>query len=123
MYNVGMESITLGEIASALIFIAGVITAGGVIAGFMSKRFGKVMTEQLKPLNEKIDLLTNSVDGVSMENCKNFLVSRISEMESGKKLDKVVEERFWENYDHYTELGGNSYIHTAVEKLKKEGKL
>lgn len=118
-----MESVTLGDIANILIFIAGAITAGGVIVGFMSKRFSKVMTEQLKPLNDKIDLLTDSVDGVSMENCKNFLVSRISEMESGKKLDKVVEERFWENYDHYTKLGGNSYIHTAVENLKKEGKL
>ena len=118
-----MESVTLGDIANILIFIAGVITAGGVIAGFMSKRFSKVMTEQLKPLNDKIDLLTDSVDGVSMENCKNFLVSRISEMESGKQLDKVVEERFWENYDHYTKLGGNSYIHTAVENLKKENKL
>ena len=118
-----MDNITLGDIANVLIFVAGVITAGGVIAGFMSKRFGKVMSEQLQPLNDKIDLLTNSVDGVSMENCKNFLVSRISEMESGKKLDKVVEERFWENYDHYTQLGGNSYIHTAVENLKKQGKL
>ena len=123
MYNVGMESVTLGEIANILIFIAGIITAGGVIAGFMSKRFGKVMSEQLKPLNDKIDNLTTSVDSVSMENCKNFLVSRISELESGEKLDKVVEERFWENYDHYTKLGGNSYIHTAVEKLKKENKL
>ena len=118
-----MESITLGEIAGILAFIAGIITAGGVIAGFMSKRFGKVMSEQLKPLNDKMDLLADSVDEVSMANCKNFLVSRISELEAGKKLDKVVEERFWENYDHYTKLGGNSYIHTAVEKLKKENKL
>lgn len=118
-----MESITLGEISGAIAFIAGIIASGGAIMFFMRKRLSKILQEELKPLNNKIDLLTDSVDGVSMENCKNFLVSRISELESGKKLDKVVEERFWENYDHYTKLGGNSYIHTAVENLKKEGKL
>lgn len=118
-----MQGITLGDIANVLVFIAGVLASGGAIGGFMSKRFGKIMKEQLQPLNDKIDILTDSVDEVSMANSKNFLVSRISELEAGKKLDKVVEERFWENYDHYTKLGGNSYIHTAVEKLKKENKL
>ncbi len=118
-----MESITLGDFGTGLALIAGIIASCGAIYGLLAKFLKKNITESLKPLNEKVDLLTDSVNSVSMENCKNFLVSRISEMESGKKLDKVVEERFWENYDHYTKLGGNSYIHTAVENLKKEGKL
>lgn len=118
-----MESITLGEISNVLIFIAGVLTSGGAIAGFLGKRFGKVMDEKLQPLNEKMDALTESIDEVDMANCKNYLVSTISTLEAGRTVDKVALERFWENYDHYTKLGGNSYIHTAVEKLKKEGKL
>jgi len=118
-----MESITLGEISNVLIFIAGVLASGGAIAGFMSKRFGKIMSEQLKPTNEKLDSLAESIDEVDMANCKNFLVQSISELENGRELDKVAQERFWENYDHYTNMGGNSYIHTAVEKLKKENKL
>lgn len=118
-----MEGITLGEISNGLIFIAGILAAGGSITVFFSKRFGRMMSEQLKPTNDKLDALADSIDEVDMANCKNFLVQAISELENDGQLDKVAQERFWENYDHYTKMGGNSYIHTAVEKLKKEGKL
>lgn len=118
-----MENVTLGEISNVLIFIAGILGSGGAIAIFFGKHFGKIMAEQLKPTNDKIDKLGSAIDEVDMANCKNYLVSAISDLESGQKLDKVAQERFWENYDHYTKMGGNSYIHTAVEKLKKENKL
>lgn len=118
-----MEAITLGEISNVLVFIAGILGAGGSIALFFGKRFGKVMAEQLKPTNDKIDSLQASISEVDMANCKNYLVQTISTLEAGRTVDKVALERFWENYDHYTEMGGNSYIHTAVERLKKEGKL
>jgi len=118
-----MEGITLGEISNVLIFFAGVIASGGAIISFTSRRFSKIMKDQLKPTNDRIDSLTCAIEDVDMANCKNYLVSAISDLESGRQLDKVAQERFWENYDHYTNCGGNSYIHTAVEKLKKEGKL
>lgn len=118
-----MENITLGEISNVLVFIAGILASGGSIAVFFSKRFGKIMADQLKPTNDKIDTLQSSISEVDMSNCKNYLVQIISILEAGGTVDKVALERFWENYDHYTEMGGNSYIHTAVERLKKEGKL
>lgn len=118
-----MESITLGDISNVLVFIASILGAGGSITLFLSKRFGKIMAEQLKPTNDKIDTLQSSISEVDMSNCKNYLVQTISTLEDGREIDKVALERFWENYDHYTEMGGNSYIHTAVERLKKEGKL
>lgn len=118
-----MEGITLGEISNVLLFAAGILGAGGSIAVFFGKRFGKMMAEQLKPTNEKIDSIQASIDEVDLANCKNYLVSTLSTLESGRTVDKVALERFWENYDHYTKLGGNSYIHTTVERLKKEGKL
>ena len=118
-----MESITLGDISNVLVFIAGIHASGGSIAVFFSKRFGKMMAYQLKPTNDKIDTLQSSISEVDMSNCKNYLVQIISILEAGGTVDKVALERFWENYDHYIELGGNSYIHTAVERLKKEGKL
>lgn len=118
-----MEAITLGEISNVLLFVAGILGAGGSIAVFFSKRFGKMMAEQLRPTNEKLDSLQSSISEVDMANCKNYLVQTISTLEAGREVDKVALERFWENYDHYTEMGGNSYIHTAVERLKKEGKL
>lgn len=118
-----MESITLGDISNVLVFIAGILASGGSIAVFFSKRFGKIIADQLKPTNDKIDTLQSSISEVDMSNCKNYLVQTISTLEAGRTVDKVALERFWENYDHYIELGGNSYIHTAVERLKKEGKL
>lgn len=118
-----MEALTLGEISNVLLFVAGILGAGGSIAVFFSKRFGKMMAEQLRPTNEKLDSLQSSISEVDMANCKNYLVQTISTLEAGREVDKVALERFWENYDHYTKLGGNSYIHTAVERLKKEGKL
>ena len=114
--NTGVESITLGDLASVICFVASLITAGTVITKFAVKSVSKVFSEQLKPINAKIS-------AIEMANCKNYLVQTISEIEAGYPVNQVAKERFWENYDQYIELGGNSYVHSEVEKLKKEGKL
>lgn len=118
-----MEGLTLGEINGAITFIAGLLGSVGVIALYVNKHLGKIIQENLEPTNRKIDKLTEQVEDVDMANCKNFLVQVISDLEAGRSVDKVVQERFYEEYDHYTKLGGNSYIHTAIEKLKKKGKI
>lgn len=119
-----MQSITLGDISNVLIFIAGILTAGGAIAGFMSKRFGRMMKEELKPLNDKVDRVAEQVRQVDIDNTKNYLQQAISAIDAGEKLDGAARERFYENYDHYTnELNLNSWVHKEVERLEKEGKL
>lgn len=119
-----MEGITLGEISNVLVFIAGILTAGGAIAGFMSKRFGKMMKEELKPLNDKIDDLAGQVNQVDVDNTKNYLQQTISAIKDGAVLDTAAKERFYENYDHYTnDLNLNSWVHSEVDELKKAGKL
>ncbi len=119
-----MEGITLGEISNVLVFIAGILTAGGTIAGFMSKRFGKMMKEELKPLNDKIDDLAEQVNQVDVDNTKNYLQQTISAIKDGAVLDTAAKERFYENYDHYTnDLNLNSWVHSEVDELKKAGKL
>lgn len=119
-----MESITLGDISNVLMFIAGILTAGGTIAGFMSKRFGKMMKEELKPLNQKVDNLAGAVKQVDIDNTKNYLQQAISAIDAGEKMDTAARERFYENYDHYTnDLNLNSWVHKEVDRLEKEGKL
>lgn len=119
-----MNGITLGDISNVLVFIAGVLTAGGTIAGFMSKRFGKMMKEQLQPLNDKIDGLSKQVHQVDIDNTKNYLQQQISAIDAGDRLDTAARERFYENYDHYTnDLNLNSWVHKEVDRLEKEGKL
>lgn len=119
-----MESITLGDVSNVLVFIAGVLTAGGAIAGFMSKRFGRMMKEELRPLNDKVDKVAVQVRQVDIDNTKNYLQQAISAIDTGERLDGAARERFYENYDHYTnELDLNSWVHKEVERLEKEGKL
>lgn len=96
------------EIIIAIITTIGVIVSSVVNLLINSKNVKK------KDLDEKID-------EVQMDNCKNYLVQAIAKVEAGGKLSPVEMERYYENYDTYTKLGGNSYIHSETEKLKKEG--
>lgn len=127
VYNEGMESMTLGDISGVLVFIAGLLTSGGIIARYCVKSVGKVVKEETKPINDSIKEIQAHLEEVDMANCKNYLVGFLAKFQcKGDYCQKIIPEeleRFWENYDHYVAMGGNSYVKSAVEKLKKEGKL
>lgn len=72
--------------------------------------------------NVKKEDLIEQINKVELNNCKNYLVQQISATDR-RELSQAEKERYWENYDTYKKLGGNSYIHTATERLKKEGKI
>lgn len=71
----------------------------------------------------KQDEIISKIEKVELANGKNYLVQALAKIECGQELTPVEKERFWENYDRYVELGGNSYIHSTTERFKKEGKL
>lgn len=118
-----MQAWTLGDIQTILSFLAGIIGSGTAVYAFIKKHFNSAIQEQLKPTNEKLDNVAQRLKQVELDNCKNYLVKAISDLDAGEKFDKVSLERFYENYDKYTNAGGNSYIHSSVDRLKKEGKL
>ena len=119
-----MENITLGDIANVLVFIAGFLVNGGIVAKFAVKNMTKVVKEELKPIDAKLDTLEKQIHQVDIDNTKNYLQQTISEVTAGAKLDQAGKERFYENYDHYTnDLHLNSWVHKEVERLEKEGKL
>ena len=104
-----MESITLGEISKVLLFI--VELAGVIITIIVAMK--KVLNKQLEPLNKKIDNL-------DLNDCKNFLVRFLADVERGQTIDEVEEKRAYDVYDHYkNDLNGNSYIKDKWEKLMK----
>lgn len=115
--------ITIGQIGSILTFIAGLITACGVIYGFGSKLATKAVKDVLKDTNSKLDQLDKKIDANTLENCKNYIVKYLARFDRNEEPTIEETKRFWENYDIYTSMGGNSYIHEKVEHLKKEGKL
>lgn len=74
-----------------------------------------------KRLAKKEDL-EKEINKVQLDNCKNYLVQQISASDR-RELSQAEKERYWENYDNYIKLGGNSYIHSETDRLKKEGKI
>lgn len=72
---------------------------------------------------KKQDDIKEEIKQIQLDNCKNYLVQAIAKVESGQDLSPVEKERYWENYDTYVKLGGNSYIHSETERLKEGGRL
>lgn len=107
-----MESVTFGQVATALAFLIGFLGSIEAVSFKLNKKIEKI----LEPVNKKIDNLELTTD-------KNFLVRFLSDVEQEQIIDEIEWERFYETYQRYHELGGNSYIDHKVEKLKKEGKI
>lgn len=121
-----METITIGQIAQNLAIIAGIITSGGIIYAFASKRLSKTLKtalgEALEPVNDRLKTMEAKIEALDLSDCKNYLVQFLARAEKGITTQEET-QRFWEVYDQYDRLGGNSYIHAKTEKLKKAGKL
>lgn len=118
-----MEQITLGQIAVCITFLAGLIS--GII--FLTSKIKVWMQEALKDqfaaIDTKFDTIEKKIDDVDMATCKNFLVRTLSDIENCQPMSETEMQRFWEQYEHYVKIGGNSYIMEKVSKLKSDGKL
>lgn len=118
-----MEQITLGQISLAIGFVVAFV--GGV--KYILTDMKKITEKALKPTNDKIDSLeknlSHQIKQTDLNATKNYLVARLQEMKSGQELDDISKERFFEQYKHYQQLGGNSYIENEVNRMQKEGKL
>lgn len=104
-----MEQLTFGQVYDAIKFILALASAVGAIL------FGlkKIMVKQLEPLSKKIDKL-------DINECRNYLVDFLVDVERGIDKDEIQIKRAYEIYDHYTnDLKGNSYIHDRWNKLMK----
>lgn len=129
-----MEQITIGQVIDFVIRLAAFIGAVGVIIKVVMSSFTKVLKKELKPFEDKIEELEEArvvqhkdtidrINNVQLYSDKNFLVRFLADIEQGNLVDEVEKERFYEIYQRYRELGGNSYIKSRVDKLTSEGKL
>ena len=118
-----MENITLGQIALAIAFFAGLVSGTGALLKQIKKWLGVAFQEEFQKLNEKVDGLQTYIDDVRFNSCKNYLVHFLSEVDRGQPIDEIELARFWEQYEHYRQKGGNSYIARKVEQLRAEDKL
>lgn len=116
-----MEQITLGQIALCLTFIVGLVGSITYLKKHLQKWIKDSLKEQFESVDNQITKLQTQIDDIDIATCKNFLVARLSELEKGLTWDDIEAERFWEQYEHYINHGGNTYIKTKVEKLKEKG--
>lgn len=92
-----------------------------IITGFVTLTISIINLVTNKKNVKKSDLI-EQINKVQLDNCKNYIVQQISAADR-RELSAAEKERYWENYDNYISLGGNSYIHSETERLKKEGKI
>ena len=99
---------TIQELINWIILFASFLGAVTTICVFCKKAISK----GFEPINKKIDKL-------DIHQCRNYLVDYLADIEAGITKNEIQTKRAYEIYDHYTELGGNSYIHDKWEKLMK----
>ena len=118
-----MENITLGQIGIGLAFVVALITGVSYVSEKLKEGITKLLDDKFESTDKKIDDLATRIDKVDMESTKNFLVRFLNDVEQGKPMDNVVLQRFYEQYQHYLDMGGNTYIKHKVEQLQEEHKL
>lgn len=118
-----MENITLEQIAAGLALIVGIIASVVYLKNRIEEALEKLLDAKFKALNGRIDTIENKIDKVDMETCKNFLVRFLADVENGTVILPQEDQRFWEEYQHYLDNKGNSYIQEWVDRLKKKGLL
>jgi len=113
-----MEQITVGQIAVGVAFvvalIAGVTSLKKSIKGWIEA----ALKDRFDALEKSQKEILARLDTVDIENCKNYLVTFLSEVARGEVKDETEIQRFWEEFQHYSEKGGNSYIRHKVDELK-----
>lgn len=117
------------KVLEIILTIASFLNAILIIANFIkearkpaSKAFESKLNKALEPINEKLDDTNRGIKKVDKNECMNFLVNFLADIENGIEKDDVQTKRACEVYDHYVkELHGNSYIHDKWTRLMIEG--
>ena len=118
-----MENITIGQISSALAIVVALIGSIAYLRTHIIKWISGAVKDDFDEIKDDLKAINNRLDSVDLESCKNYLVSELTKIEQGGWWDEIEKERFYEQYEHYKKLGGNTYIQQKVERLQKDNKI
>ena len=119
-----VQDLTLEQISVAILFIVGLIGGVKYLRKEIREALDKLLDEKLSGINTKLDKMQDSITELDTQTTKNFLVRYLADIEREDVIFDTERQRFWEEYDHYTEeLGKNSFIKEWVSRLNREGKL
>lgn len=126
--------IAVEDLTAFISVVAGAITGVLIISKFFNGLMTKWASTLIEPIDQKIDQSNREIKGLIEQNsedvkqmkldiCKNLLTRYLSDIERGTKLTEIELERFNDINSNYIKLGGNSYIHSKIDKYKAQGKL
>ena len=125
-----MNDITIGQVLAVIAALAALITGGVKIKDAVKKWLTSMLSEKFAEQKKETDEIKatmaemkTQLKTVDLENCKNYLVTYLSAIERGEEKDEIEHQRFYEEYSHYVDHGGNSYIKDKVSKLRSKGLL
>lgn len=116
-----MENITIGQIAVAIAFIVALVGGLTSLKKLITKGIEDALRDKFDKLEKSQAEIIKRLDMVDIENCKNYLITFLSEVSRGELKDEIEIKRFWEEYEHYAACGGNSYVKHKVDELQKKG--
>lgn len=108
-----IDRITVTDIVSFIVGLATFIKAVEYIVKGLCDNFLSAVRKSIEPISRRLD-------EIDKEQCKNYLIQCFHET---RDLSESEKQRVHEVYQHYRELGGNSYIKEEFEKMQDEGKL
>lgn len=107
-----IEQITVVDIVSFVVALVAFIKAVEYIIRGVSNNLLNMVRKSVEPIKRRLD-------DIDKEQCKNYLTQCFHE---DRKLSEFEKQRVHEVYQHYRNLGGNSYIKEEFERLQDEGK-
>jgi len=119
-----IQDLTLEQISIAVVFIVGLIGGVRYLRNAIRDFLKKLLEDQFKIVNTKLDGMEQTIKKLDVQTCKNFLIRYLADIERGENIYESEKQRFWDEYKHYKDdLKENAYIKEWVDRLKKEGKL
>lgn len=116
-----MDKVTLIiSLASLLSAISAIIAFVKQFKKSVDKIIDNKFKQSLEPISEKLSTIEHRTDKIDENQCRNFLVNFLSDIENKVEKDDIQIKRAYEVYEHYTnDLHKNSYIHDKWERLMR----
>lgn len=115
-----IDQIKVADIVGLIIGLVSFIKAAEYIVKEFYDKIGNSITENTEPINKRLDDIENNLTKIDKEQCKSFLTQNLN---ADHELSEIEKQRIYEVYQHYRDLGGNSYIKEEFERMQDEGKL
>lgn len=115
-----IEQIKVADVVTFIIGVVSFIKAVEYLAKNFYDKIRDSITENTEPINRRLDNIEANINKIDKEQCKSFLTHNLN---VDHELSETEKQRVYEVYQHYRDLGGNSYIKEEFERMQGEGKL